>query len=152
MRDTLRYLVSYQFILDATDTKWKRILITIGIDLLLLIFGATVLLVKQFTEYSIKCPIYETTNFYCATCGVTRQALAVLHGQIYQAFRYNVMTFVLAIPTVVIYLTETIEFIRHGKFSKHLDKIIFIYIIILIAFALCRNTDWFSWLAPTDVV
>lgn len=122
------------------------------IPILFSIMGLGVLAIKMNTPYSVKCPIYESTGFYCATCGVTRQIVALLHGEWYQAFRYNIMTFSICLPTIIIYIYQAIKFIKNNSFSEKIDIILYIYLIIFLLFMLLRNTELFSWLAPTEII
>ncbi|MBO5387999.1 MAG: DUF2752 domain-containing protein [Lachnospiraceae bacterium] len=137
---------------ELTLTKKQRTVVLVGLPILLGLIGLGILWLKINTPYSVKCPIYETTGFYCATCGVTRQAVALLNGDIYQAFRYNILTFTIILPTVIIYIKESIKFIKFNEFSNYLDYILYGYLIVFIAFMLLRNTEWFSWLAPTEIL
>lgn len=137
---------------ELTLTKKQRTAVLLGLPVLLGLMSIGILWLKMSTPYSVKCPIYETTGFYCATCGVTRQAVALLSGDIYQAFRYNILTFIIILPTVVIYIEESIKFIKFNKFSGYLEYILYGYLVAFIAFMFLRNTEWFSWLAPTEII
>lgn len=137
---------------ELTLTKKQRTAVLIGLPVLLGLMSIGILWLKMSTPYSVKCPIYEATGFYCATCGVTRQAVALLSGDIYQAFRYNILTFIIILPTVVIYIKESIKFIEFNKFSGYLEYILYGYLVAFITFMLLRNTEWFSWLAPTEII
>jgi len=45
------------------------------------------------------CPLYATTGFYCATCGVSRATFALLHGNLRAAFDLNPL-YVVSLPVV----------------------------------------------------
>ena len=45
------------------------------------------------------CIIYALTGYYCPGCGAGRACYCILHGQIYQAFRYNPLL-VLLLPWI----------------------------------------------------
>ncbi len=49
------------------------------------------------------CIIYALTGYYCPGCGAGRACYCILHGQIYQAFRYNPLL-VLLLPWIGAYL------------------------------------------------
>ena len=48
----------------------------------------------------IPCFFYKITNFYCPGCGFTRAVFALLHLNIYQALRYNVLI-IIYIPLIL---------------------------------------------------
>ena len=41
--------------------------------------------------FGIPCFFYKVTSFYCPGCGFTRAVFALLHFDIYQALRYNLL-------------------------------------------------------------
>lgn len=123
------------------------------IPALIIIFGVVAIWLKLNTPYSIKCPIHETLGIYCVTCGITRQAIALIYLDIYQAFRYNIFTAIMILPIAVLYILQFIKIYKTNKIEpiKSLDKIMITILILAIIFLILRNTKWFSWLAPTII-
>lgn len=94
----------------------------------------------------IPCIFNKITGLDCPGCGMTRASLSLLDGDIYQAFRWNMLVFILA-PLLGIYLTLEAKNI----FTKQ-NKIIMGSMLVLTGlFFILRNLETFSWLAPTYV-
>lgn len=94
----------------------------------------------------IPCIFKKVTGLDCPGCGMTRASLALLDGDIYQAFRWNMLVFFLA-PLMALYLVLE----RKGVFPKF-NKILMGKMLFLTGlFFILRNTETFSWLAPTYV-
>lgn len=102
----------------------------------------------------IICPIRETFHVYCPGCGITRTIISIIHLDFYQAFRYNMLGFIL-LPFLLIYTIYKIYiwlFDKKDKLANKIPKwILYMLIIILILYGVLRNTDYFSWMAPTNV-
>ena len=49
------------------------------------------------------CIIYALTGYYCPGCGAGRACYCILHGQIYQAFRYNPLLVSRRIPMWILW-------------------------------------------------
>lgn len=105
---------------------------------------------KTFS-FSIPCIIHKVTHLYCPTCGITRLLFSLLNGNIYRAFRYNQLVFIL-IPMIIIYLiilsylylTDKIN----DRFKKISKNLFFIVLVLLISFGIIRNITYFSFLRP----
>ncbi len=93
------------------------------------------------------CPIKTITGLDCPGCGITRMFVALFHGNIYQAFRYNPLVFI-ELPIIFILLVLY-------KFKKEYRKVINIIFIVLlivtIVYGVLRNIPMFYFLAPTEV-
>ena len=76
---------------------------------------------------------------------MTRAAMAILDGNIYQAFRWNILVFILA----PIYGTYTL--LEKRKFTKQSKALMMIMLILTALFFILRNTETFQWLAPTII-
>ena len=130
--------------------------VTVAIIYLLLLSGAIFLF---FHNPSVgrgffPCPILFFTGFYCPGCGATRELYSLLHGEIYQAFRFNPALFIL-LPGIAYYIiAKTIYYIK-GILRDPLQKVptfVFITILILLlVFGVMRNIPLFHFLAPTVV-
>lgn len=98
------------------------------------------------------CPIYNLTGMSCPTCGVTRMLTEIVTTfNIYQAFRYNPVMFIVLPFMSVLIVIQTINYIRFGKFTKHYDKILTAVAITVITFGILRNVPMLYWLLPTKI-
>lgn len=97
------------------------------------------------TGLAVPCPFYKITGCYCPGCGVTRAALALLHGNPEQAFRYNPLVFSL-LPLYALYTVAV-----HYRMPRTGRIMMAAMLTITLAFGLLRNLPAFSWLAPTDI-
>ena len=117
----------------------------IGISLLLLAIVYVKILSPMF-HIHIPCIFNLVTGYECPGCGMTRVVLALLDGNVYQAFRWNMLVFLL-IPIYSAYaLLSRKE--QHAKKSK---MIMVTMLSLTVLFFILRNTEIFSWMAPTFV-
>jgi len=67
--------------------------------------AATVLLLFPPAQYGFypQCPLYHYFHILCPGCGATRALAALLHGEIIEAFRLNLLTTLLT-PVAMIYM------------------------------------------------
>ncbi len=105
------------------------------------------LLISSYLNFYIPCPIKTLTGFYCPGCGITRMLLALLQLDIYKAFRYNPVVFIMLPIGLYLYIDNLI---RKDKslYKKIPEKFWYIIIIILIIYGILRNIPMFSFLAP----
>ncbi len=93
------------------------------------------------------CPIKALTGLNCPGCGITRMFVALFHGNIYQAFRYNPLVFI-ELPIIAI----LILLYRFNKKSRKVVNILFIILLVItIVYGVLRNIPFFYFLAPTQV-
>lgn len=122
---------------------WKKRLLS-GVSLVLL--GVCYLKVISPTfGVHIPCVFREITGYYCPGCGLTRACLALLDGDIYQAFRYNMLVFILA-PLFVVY-----TIVDKKGLKKYSNILMMVMLILTFIFFVLRNTEVFGWLAPTVI-
>ena len=129
--------------------KYKNIIISIILLILLLIY----VLVGNKVNLYIPCPIKFITGLYCPGCGITRMILSILKGDLYQAFRYNPLVFILT-PFLIFYFLEiSISKICNKKSicKKIPNYVFYILIVALVVYGVLRNIDMFSYLRPTIV-
>ena len=129
--------------------KYKNIVISTILFILLLIY----VLVGDKINLYIPCPIKFITGLYCLGCGITRMILSILKWDLYQAFRYNPLVFIL-MPFIIFYFLEIFISKIYNKKSicKRIpDYVFYILIVILIVYGILRNIDMFSYLKPTIV-
>ena len=120
------------------------------IILLVLIFIIYFILVFKFNIY-IPCLFHKITNLYCPGCGVTRMIISLLKGNLYQAFRYNMLIFILT-PSLMFFIFDYIisrKKQRDALYEKIPNSIWYILIIVLVIFGIIRNI--FPFFAPTII-
>lgn len=85
------------------------------------------------------CPTNALTNLHCPGCGTLRAMYALLHGDVKEALSQNILA-VIFIP-----ILPAIYF-----FPKYFRKPIVpaAMLVIFILYAILRNTETFSFLAP----
>ena len=94
----------------------------------------------------IPCIFKTITGLDCPGCGLTRASLALLDGDLYQAFRYNMLVFIIT-PLLALYLYLA----RKKLFPKFNQTLMGSMFILAGLFFILRNTENFSWLAPTYI-
>lgn len=102
-------------------------------------------------NFSIPCIFHEITGYYCPGCGITRCLFSLLEGNIYKAFMYNQLVFIL-LPFLILYMIYNIYIYIFNKENKVIKKIpnsIFIILLcIVIVFGILRNLNCFPYLRP----
>lgn len=104
-----------------------------------------------FTKRGIPCVIHKITGLYCPGCGITRIFISLFKLNIYQAFRYNPLVFILLIMCTLYFLADFLKFKISKSHIKLPKSIYIILLIIVILFGILRNIPLFSYLAPTIV-
>lgn len=128
----------------------KRFIRVILISSVILLYGCLILY-GGYLGVNYECPYRKYLHWYCPGCGGTRMALALLRFDFYQAFRYNTFVFLTGPLLVVLYIHQSLRYIKLGDLSYWLDKVLIVYAILLITFGVLRNTSEFSWLLPTSL-
>ena len=108
------------------------------------------ILMNVFHIY-LPCMFHKITNLYCPGCGLTRMLIAISKGNFYQAFRYNMLLFIL-FPIFMFFIIDYIYkslIKKRPLYQKIPDKVYVVIIIILMLFAILRNI--FPVLAPTTI-
>lgn len=117
----------------------------------IVIIGVLYFLIDQ-TILSIPCFFYKVTHFYCPGCGITRMILSLCHGDFLQAFRYNMLAFLL-LPLFFIYFVLELFALKNNTMNimntKRFNKLWYLVIFFTILFGIARNIPCFSFLAPT---
>ena len=106
---------------------------------------------KLIFDEGIKCPFYELFGWNCPGCGGTRMAVAILHLDFYQAFRWNPYVFLTLPILIVVYIWQSYVFIKDNILLPWIDKFLVGYTVGLLVFAVLRNIGIFTWLSPTLV-
>jgi hypothetical protein len=94
----------------------------------------------------IQCLFHGVTGLYCPGCGLTRACLALLHLDIYQAFRYNMILFILPPIYLLYFMLELAELKKQSKL------VMAFMLVIAILFGILRNIPMFEWLEPTIIL
>lgn len=136
--------------------KSVRIIILFIIFTLLLV-GATYLYYnKPEDTVWLICIIRELTGYYCPGCGSGRASYALLHGHLYQAFRFNPLLIIL-LPWLGVYIALcTFQWVLTGeeRISRHIPAWIpYAVLAVLIIYGIVRNIEVYPFvlLAPTKV-
>ena len=102
------------------------------------------------------CIIYALTGYYCPGCGAGRACYCILHGQIYQAFRYNPLL-VLLLPWIGAYLALcACQWLFTGResISRRIPMwILWIILAVILIYGVLRNVNAYPFvlLSPTRV-
>ncbi len=104
----------------------------------------------------LACPVRFFTGFYCPGCGAGRACYALLHGEWYQAFRYNPMLIIILPWLMLYYIACGIQWLIYGKerISNHIPERIPVLILILfLLYGIVRNIHMYPFvlLAPTRI-
>jgi len=119
--------------------------------MIILLAGAAYFLFMKLTDISIPCIIKLITKKHCPGCGLTRMCISIISGDIASAIRYNILiTFLL--PFIAVFgIRRAILYVKTGNTETDLPEKIFaiIVFVLMIVFWILRNTEAFSYLAPT---
>lgn len=118
--------------------------------LLCLIFGLFIS-IKLLELLDYECFYKKFFNIYCPGCGTTRMFKSLLDLNIYQAFRYNPVMFILFIIFIIYFIVNSIRYFMDMKLIKIHMKVIVIFIIILVIYWILRNIPGLEFLRPTEV-
>lgn len=96
------------------------------------------------------CIFYAMTELYCAGCGLTRAAHAIVHGDFAKAFSMNALAIISA-PVLGLIILKQLQWLP-TVMSRHLApfQTPWFWVGGVVAFWIARNLPWqpFSWLAP----
>lgn len=136
--------------------KKVRILIAVAV-LMILLAGAVFLYYHNpGGGLPLACPVYFFTGYYCPGCGAGRACYTLLHGQLYQAFRYNPMLIIILPWLILYYFICGMQWLIYGKerLSIHIsERIPLAILVIFLLYGILRNIDAYPFvlLAPTAV-
>lgn len=136
----------------------KKIRIGIMIFILLILLAGVLFLYYHNPDRGLMlaCPIRFFTGYYCPGCGAGRACYALLHGQWYQAFRYNPMLIILLPWLMLYYAVCGMQWLIYGKerVSLYIPEWIPKAILILfLLYGIFRNIEAYPFilLAPATV-
>lgn len=128
----------------------KRLMIVIIINVMILAGGALLYLLYDNTGNGVECRIYRLTGCYCPSCGVTRMMYSLIRDHdLWQAFRYNPMLFYSMPMLVVLYVQQSVVFVRTGGLSDWMADFAKVWGFLMVLFCILRNIPAFDFLAPT---
>lgn len=125
----------------------------INYSIVIFVFLIIYLLENIFNIDIFFCPINKLTGLYCPGCGITRMIESLIKLDFYQAFRYNMLVFIM-LPFLTFLLICRIIEIYKGKLiitNKISNKVWIIILIITILFGILRNIPGFEVLIPTKI-
>lgn len=104
----------------------------------------------------IPCVFYSITGFYCPGCGAGRASYALLHGEFYQAFRYNPLMIFVMLFLAVYFIARSLDWVITGgnHIDRHIsDKLLCWLLVLILLYGVLRNIPAFpfSLLAPCQV-
>lgn len=102
-----------------------------------------------FANEAYECQIYKHFHIYCAGCGGTRMIKSLISGNIYQAFRWNPLAFIIIPVVLCVAFCQAVAYIGYNKIFKWTDKFLIGVFITSVIYAILRNTSQFEWLKPT---
>ena len=102
-----------------------------------------------------QCLLYKATGFYCAGCGATRAAYALLHGRVFDAVHDNAL-FVAVLPVVAYFVGMHLLATWRANAWPQVDidgpvwRRVLAVILIMAVFMALRNIPGapFDWLRP----
>lgn len=103
------------------------------------------------------CMMNKLTGLHCPGCGSTRATYALLHGDILEALKKNIV-FVVALPFLVWWTGRAVwRWVQHRPSPPNTQarlelraRVSWALVAIIILFSVLRNLPWapFNWLAP----
>ena len=109
--------------------------------LAVLLFGLAYLMFNRLTGVSVPCPFHLATGLYCPSCGITGMFAALARFDFADAFSHNPVIFVTLPALLVLYLAETIRYIKSGdrRLSTVSKIILAVEIVLLMIYGIIRN-------------
>lgn len=133
------------------DGKNRRIINVLIICIVLVVIAILSVIYVKKVNIPL-CMINKLTRFVCPTCGVTRMLTEIVTTfDLYQAFRYNPLMFILLPFIGILSIIEAISYINNGELTKHYDKLLSAIVILVLAFGILRNIPMLYWLLPTKI-
>lgn len=102
------------------------------------------------------CMVHKLTGLYCPGCGAGRASYSLLHGQFYQAFRYNPLLIIL-LPWLVLYFAIcAVQWVMWGRefISERIPAwVTWGVLFVVLVYGVLRNIPLypFTLLAPTKL-
>ena len=94
-----------------------------------------------FTGWYIPCPFRLVTGLKCPGCGISHYYIALLHGNLVEAYHENELVFVM-MPFIVIYaIYRCYRYVVYNDKSYRIFEIILLVISLVIAIAFCIHRN-----------
>lgn len=124
--------------------------INIAIIIIAILLSISFILFLDYINY--ECPFRKLFNIYCPGCGATRMFKSLLKLDIYQAFRYNPLMFILLVILLPIYIIiDIIYYTKNKKLIKVTKTQIILLFSIIVVYFILRNLKVGIYLIPTDI-
>lgn len=116
----------------------------------ILALGLAYYIFFSLTGLGIPCIFNKIFDIYCPGCGISRMCIALLHGDIKAAARYNLFVLVFLIPALIFAAVRTYKYVRYSTTSYNRIEHILIILaaVCAIVFTILRNLPQFDFLAP----
>ena len=111
----------------------------------------TYIYLNQRYQLYIPCLFHKITGLYCPGCGATRCIISLLKGNIYDAYHFNRLFFIMFpfLSIGLIYKAYLYIFEKSDVFFKKVPKWIWSFtLMITIIFGILRNISEFKYLGP----
>lgn len=138
---------------SADKKRSLRILVGVGVPLSMLALAT----VSLWLGRTPPCWFYTLTGLYCPGCGSGRCFYALLHGELYAAFRFQPLLFII-LPFLAYYLLRAyLNFVCARKLLPFPEikssALGYVAIVTVVLYGVLRNIPVypFTLLAPTPV-
>ncbi len=122
----------------------------IAISIIAILFCIGFIFLLDYIHY--ECPYRKFLHIYCPGCGTTRMIKSLIKLDIYQAFRYNPLMFIILIILLPIYIIlNIITYLKEKKFIKITKSQLIIFVMILIIYFVLRKIKVGTFLVTTKV-
>jgi hypothetical protein len=116
----------------------KIITVLIPVFVLLLFFIRDHLI--SFASHLPPCPFYSVYHLYCPACGNTRSVAALLHGDIAESLRFNIIPILYLILLLLAYIEyATYSFGRHILLLPRSLRFYITLIALIVIYVVFRN-------------
>ena len=127
----------------------KNIKIKIMISLIVILLCTSFFFLYTKINIFIPCIFHELTGLYCPGCGITRCLIAIIKLDFMQAFRYNMLVFILLPIFIFIGIKKYYCWLLNKQCILFSNRFYITLAIITILFGILRNI--FPVFAPTII-
>ena len=127
----------------------KNIKTKIMISLIVILLCTSFFFLYTKINIFIPCIFHELTGLYCPGCGITRCLIAIIKLDFMQAFRYNMLVFILLPIFIFIGIKKYYCWLLNKQCILFSNRFYITLAIITILFGILRNI--FPIFAPTII-
>lgn len=127
----------------------KNIKIKIMISLIVILLCTSFFFLYTKINIFIPCIFHELTGLYCPGCGITRCLVSIIKLDFMQAFRYNMLVFILLPIFIFIGIKKYYCWLLNKQCFLFSNRFYITLAIITILFGILRNI--FPVFAPTII-